>query len=311
MFRLTSRYLTIPKFRKLLGLAGCALFLLFNLLWPAEAQYYPYGNSASMLLWPLTAASYQLFGGSGYLLGNLLMRGSYSPYGYAPYGGNYGPNYYGYPQNPGPFGYNNGQYPNNSYGYSYTSQTPYGQNGQTLTGQGPASQWPNQNAYQQAPNQWNSSGINPGNNSANNPGNYPAANQGYSPVNNPINRPGVNPTSNNGTGNGSSSSFTGGNQPPSSGAIAAVPDRTDQKAPSPGVFIKFVVEKYNGDIYRALRDKEIYSWAESLNLVSPNSGYNHLMSADKSRRETIAKVLKDSTINPTYKIEILQILTRP
>src|ERR1700678_4479345 len=106
MFRLTSRYRATPKSRKLLGLAASALFLIFNPVRPAEAQYYPYSSSASMLLWPLTAASYQLFGGSGYLLGNLLMRGSYSPYGYAPYGGNYGSNYYVYPQNSGPFGYN-------------------------------------------------------------------------------------------------------------------------------------------------------------------------------------------------------------
>jgi len=312
MFRLASSYRTIPKIREVFGVVVCALFLLFSLICPADAQYYPYGNSASMLLWPLTAASYQLFGGSGYLLGNLLMRGSYSPYGYAPYAGNYGPNYYGYPQNTGPFGYNSGQYPNNAYGYGYNSQPPYGQ---TLTGQGTPNQWPNQNAYQQAPNQqaanqqapnqqmpnqWNNGQTNSGNNSANNS------------TNNPVNNQGINPATGRSTAYGSTNSYAGGSPPPpSNGAIASAPERPGERAPSPGVFIKFVNEKYNGDIYKALRDKELYSWAESLNLAGPNNGYNHLLSPNKSRRETIAKVLKDSTINPTYKIEILQILMRP
>lgn len=296
MFRSGSPYQCIDKIVKVAGLVGFALCLLLSISSPALAQYYPYSNAASMLLWPLTAASYQLFGGSGYLLGNLLMRGATTPYGYAPYGGNYGPNYYGYPQNTGPFGYNSGQYPNNAYGYAYSPQTAYGQ---TFTGQPQNNQWQNQNSYQQTPNQWNNPGMNSGNPTSNNPANNPVSNQGG------------NPRNNNGTNYGATTSYTDSNLPPNGGAIADAPGRFDQRAPSAAVFIKFVNERYNGDIYRALRDKELYSWAESLNLAGPNNGYNHLLSPNKSRRETIAKVLKDATINPGYKIEILQILMRP
>jgi hypothetical protein len=283
------------------------LLLLLNFSQPAQAQLsYPFG---SYLLWPLTAASYQLMSGSGYLLGGLLQRGTYAPYGYVPYGSKFGLN--GSQQNNAPFGYGNSNNPywgnsGNSYGNGSGSNPSGAGNGYGLgagngvvagNGYGRGGAYGAVNGYPATSG--NSQGNGQGNNSIG------------APSNSPGNFSGGNSTGNSGAAGGYSGNDQGGRLPPISSTIAAAPEGYNQGVPLASVFIKLVNEKYDGDIYKSLRDKELYSWAQSLYLVSPENGYNHLLSPNKSRRQTIARVLKDGTISPNNKIEILKILMRP
>jgi hypothetical protein len=261
---------------KLLSATALAVFLS-SLAQTARAQYwssYGYGLGTS-LLYPLTYLPYQLlygyrYGSSGYAPNNLLYQASYAPYGYLPYGGKFGLG--------------------NSTNQPYTNSGQFG-NGQTgLNPQG--TPYNNNNFY--APNynqpQWQNQP----------PSNNPANQQSQAPAKTAFSDPFAvsSPQPGRSTGVAPSSE----NLPP------AAPDRYVKHTPLVDGFISAINAKFDGDVNRAMKDKDMYSWAQALNLVDGRKpGHVKL---NETRTDAIRKILKDDSLDSESKLETLRILMK-
>lgn len=272
--------------RKSLSLAtGLSVVLLLSGQ-VARAQSWSYGwGLGSSLLYPLTYLPYRLlygggygYGNSGYALNNLMYQGAYAPYGYVPYGGK--------------FGFGNSQNQQNQ---------PYSNSGQFNYGQ------PNVNSQGQQPAYNNSgNGTDPGYFQPQ----YQDPSQSYQPQaqsgkHKSRKAPAQTSTQNQSftspsTVNSSTTAFE--NAPP------VAPERIGKNSPFVDGFIQQVLTKFNGDIGQALNDKEMYSWAQALDLVERKK--HHTVDLTDSRKATIETVLKDDSLDSRAKLETLRILLK-
>jgi hypothetical protein len=281
---------------KTLSLAGGLSLVLAFSGQDAKAQswgYYGWGLGSS-LLYPLTYLPYRLlyngaygYGNSGYALNNLMYQNAYAPYGYVPYGGKFG---LGNSQNQ-PYSNNSGQF-----GYGQPGNNPQQQAPAYNTGNSPQQQPP---AY------------NTGN------GNDPNDFQWQEPSQNnqPVSRPGKSAQRNAPAQTGSISAPNAApNIDNAAGPTAfenlppVAPERIKKNSPFVDGFIQVVLTKFNGDISQALKDKEMYSWAQALNIVDRKK--NHHINLSDSRKATVETVLKDDSLDARAKLETLKILLK-
>lgn len=266
---------------KTLSLAtGLSVVLVFSGQGATRAQswgYYGWGLGSS-LLYPLTYLPYRLlygggygYGNSGYALNNLMYQGAYAPYGYVPYGGKFG------------FGNSSQNQP-----YSNNGQFGYGQPTYNPQGQQPSY---NNNGNGNDPNdfQWQDPSQN------NQRVKHPKATQQNAPAQtNSYNPPPVTPTA--------SGTTAYDNLPP------IAPERINKNNPFVDGFVQEVLTKFNGDIGQALKDKEMYSWAQALNIVERKK--NRHTDLSDSRKATIETLLKDDSLDSRAKLDALKILLK-
>lgn len=253
--------------------------VLASLCQSADAQYWGgYGwGLGSSLLYPLTYLPFRLlsgsayrygYGNSGYALNNLMYQTSNAPYGYLPYGGKFGFN------NSNDQAYWNSQ--QSGYGQGTQGQAqPYNYNPNAYNHSYYQPRWQNQPVQQQAPPQQQAA---------------PADNSMFEPAHaaTPTGSVGV-PT-------------VLGELPPTA------PERYSGPAPFAEGFIQAVNNKYDGDIGRALKDREIKSWAQALNLVSRQKSSHPKLSS--SRKDAIEKIMKDESLDPQSKLDAVKILLK-
>lgn len=71
-------------------------------------------------------------------------------------------------------------------------------------------------------------------------------------------------------------------------------------------FIKAVKKTYGGDMAKAMKDKGMRAWAESLNLMKGNQSPN--LNVNLTRSTAINKILSDNTLSSSKKYNVLKIL---
>jgi hypothetical protein len=64
--------------------------------------------------------------------------------------------------------------------------------------------------------------------------------------------------------------------------------------------------RYRSDLAKALRQPDMHGWAESIGLVSSNQTLPTNLS--KMRANEISTVLKDNSLDPNKKLDILRLL---
>ena len=200
-----------------------------------------------------------------------MYQNAYAPYGYVPYGGRFGFN-------------NSGNQP-----YANNGQFGYGQQGVNPQGQ----LQPNNNADNYDPNSYQQTWQNPPQN------NQPIQGSGKRHQKAPPEQTtAFNP-----------SPATPSEQPATIESIPPIaPDREKKSSPFADGFIQVIMTKFDGDVGEALKDKEMYSWAQALNLVDRKKTHHITLSA--SRKETIDAVLKDESLDSRAKLETLKILLK-
>ncbi len=71
-------------------------------------------------------------------------------------------------------------------------------------------------------------------------------------------------------------------------------------------FFQVVNTRYKGDLLRALNQPDMQSWAQSLNLMDPSQKLPTTL--NKARKSEISTILKDNTLEPYHKLDILHLL---
>ena len=70
-------------------------------------------------------------------------------------------------------------------------------------------------------------------------------------------------------------------------------------------FFKTVSTSYKGDLVRALNKPDMHSWAESINLINRQQP---LPSLNKQRQSEISNILKDQSLDPQKKLDLVHLL---
>jgi len=271
---------------------------------PVQAYDYMYPNLAYSLLWPLTSTFGYGITNPYYVMNRLMLQNAYSPYGYLPYGNTY--NSYGSLRNlSGLQNFSNYQ-PNGLQG-NFTTQGNFNQPGNLYQ---PVVFNPQRNSNQQG----NYIPPTNSNNSLANQQGQVNSNQGqsYNWQNQP-NAQSADPFSTQNPGylasNPGQAAQIG--TPP---VPALAPSRfVGKEAQSPqssfvAGFFDLLANKYRGDVTRAFKDGDMQAWAAALGIPVPDA--SSLAKLGHVRKQAIASLLKDNSLDANGKVEALRILLR-